>query len=110
MARESVKYTITAGTPIQLSPIPLIVSDLLVQAEATAGGGMIYLMLGVRPDGPAPVANNNPTIQIPASAGATSPGGSYGNTVDQYIDLNRAWLDGATNGNTVTVSYTTRSR
>lgn len=111
MAREGRVYTITAGTPVQLNVEPLILERIFIQMLAGASGGMGYVMLGVRP-GTTPVALTNPTVQLAPSPGATAPGGSYSDADynSSSIDASRIWLDGSHTGDTVLVTFETKSR
>lgn len=111
MAREGKIYTITAGTPIQLSVESLIVERIFIEMLAVASGGMGYIMDGVRP-GTTPVANTNPTVQLAPAPAATSPGGNYSDQ-DWHgctIDLQRMWIDGSHSGDLVLVTIVTKSR
>lgn len=110
MAREGRIITIVAGTPVRLNESPLIVSRIYIQMQAAAAGAMGYVMDGVRPD-TNPVANTNPTVQL-APAATDSPGGDYADAdpFGSSIDLSRIWVDGAHSGDTMLVSYETKSR
>lgn len=110
MAREGRIYTIVAGTPIRLSPEPLIVERIFIQMQVGASGGLGYVMDGVRP-GTTPVANTNPTVQL-GPASTTSPGGNYSDADynSSSISLDRIWIDGSHSGDLVLVSFSTKSR
>lgn len=112
MARINQLITITAGTPIQLSKIPLIASRIFIQmAVGGAGNGQVITV----PVGVTPAAHGGTAGQLTAqlaAASATAPGGGYSDAAYPHdgggINLQQMWLDGDTNGDTVIVSYDQR--
>lgn len=109
MSWEWKKVTVVAGTPVQLSTVPLIVSNLSIQM-LTGGAGVGYVMPGGLQAGVAPVANTAPTLQL-APASAASPGGQQVFESDSSaLDLSKFYVDGANSGDTIGVVYNTKSR
>lgn len=105
--------TIVSGTPIQLSPIPLIVSRISIQAKS-GGTGVIQVMDGI-PAGTTPGANGTTAGQLTfeiSAAGASAPGGNYTDRAYEKdgggINLQLIWIDGSHSGDVATISYDQR--
>lgn len=131
MARNNITLTVVAGTPINVSTgkssaqmlalgyvtIPrLLVNRVFVQM-LLGGTGVGYVMDGIRGITsaaeqwrvPGAAVSTDLTAQL-APATVTAPGGSYSDTDNDHgIDLSTFWIDGASNGDTVKISYDTRT-
>lgn len=121
MARQNLKVTITAGTPVNVGLLvdptgaPVFVDRLFIQM-AIGGTGVGYVMdLDAYPPGTVPAAAGATAGQLTAQltpASAALPGGTYGDTSSPRdgtgIDLSTLWLDGSHTGDTVIVSFNRR--
>lgn len=121
MARQNLKVTITAGTPINLGKLvnpngENVFADRLFIQMAKAGTGLGEVIdMDAFPIGTAPAAHGATAGQLTAQlapATATAPGGSYSDTMSPKdgtgINLATMWLDGSVNGDVVNVSFNRR--
>lgn len=127
MARINKLITIASGTPTriwdgataapsyeQASPPPAVwVTNFFVQMMH-GGSGLGFVMTGI-PYGTTPNYNTAGTVTGElAPASASAPGGSFsqdqsafGSELAGTVDITRAWVDGASSGDKVIVSYDT---
>lgn len=114
--RLTAKSVVTANSPINVATLlgldaafPAYAARWLVQAQAAAGAGIIYVFDGFKPRGTAPTTGTTADSQI-AAATSTAPGGSYSDefTADADnqgdIDLSLCWIDGAHSGDPFSVT------
>lgn len=107
--RVNTQVTVTAGTPVRLSTTKRLVNRIFVQM-AIGGSGVGYVMTGI-PNGTTPSSSNaaHLTAQL-CAATATAPGCNYSDNINSTsnadpIDLSEIWLDGATSGDKIIVSF-----
>lgn len=109
-ARTNRVITVTAGTPVRLSPTHQTVDRIFIQMM-TGGSGRGFVMDGipltVTPD------RTNPThltAELQAAT-ATSPGGNYADQAQgsSTIDIAMIALDGTQTGDKIIVSYYIRN-
>jgi hypothetical protein len=103
--RKTKIITITAGTPIPVHTDHVLCTNLIVQAKVSTTGGIVYLILGVKP-GDTPAAANG----IELTAAPTAPSTPFNYTIpDRFsgerIDLSETYIDGAHSGDKVLVSW-----
>lgn len=103
--------TITAGTPVQVAPSGTIADEILILPAPGATVGITYVMAGATNRTPAKTNTTDVTAQL-CAATATLPGCSYadGTLVQQStgVDVGAIWIDVATTGTVVIVSYQPR--
>lgn len=110
-ARRQITFsTITAGTPVQVwTSGPLIVAEYIIQPQASATNGLVYVMAGITAGRTPNKSTSGDLTASLCAASATVPGCTYsdGTTVQQAtgIDLSTVWLDVATTNTPVVVSY-----
>lgn len=86
--------------------IRLIADRVFIQMLPVAGGGGLgYVMDGIRPDRVPSIALAGDVTAVLASATATDPGGGYSDS-DAHggIDLSLLWIHGAQVGDTIKFS------
>ncbi len=131
MARQNFTVTVIAGTPINLATamtsaqmlaagytyVPRkMINRILVQL-LIGGTGAGYVMDGIRGVTsaaqqwrvPAATTSTDLTAQL-APASATAPGGSYSDSDNEHgIDISGCWVDGSHTGDTLQVSFDSRT-
>lgn len=103
--RKTKIITVIAGTPVQVHSEHVLCTNLIVQAKVSGSGGIVYLILGIKP-GDTPDSDNG--IELPASP--TAPSAAFNYTIpDRFsgerIDLSETYIDGAHDGDKVLVSW-----
>jgi hypothetical protein len=115
--RVNTKYTITAGTPINLATgtssapsagnfQPAYATRIFIQM-LHGGSGLGYVMDGIPPGTTPAVSTNGHLTAELAAASLTAPGGSYSDSDPNPaggIDIRKLWIDGSNSGDTVSVS------
>ena len=116
--RVNVTLTINAGTPQNAvtagsaAPAqgqPVYAKRYVVQVQPAAGGGLVYVMDGIR-GGRVPAHTVSSDLSGTLTAGtAALPGGSFSDADPDPqgagIDMTQVWVDGAHTGDTVVVSW-----
>lgn len=106
--RKNYLITVTSGTPIQVSSVPVTIDRGLIQMDIAASGG--YGSICIVPVGTTPAAQCATMGQLGARLApgtATAPGGSYSDFVAASggsINLQTIWIDGSHTGDPVIVS------
>ena len=103
--RKTKIITISAGTPVQVHPEHVLCTNLIVQAKVSSSGGIVYLILGVKP-ADTPAAANGIELTVAPTAPSTPfvyiiPDRFSG----ERIDLSETYIDGAHTGDKVLVSW-----
>ena len=111
-SRVTKTFTVTAGTPVQVvSQQPTVADEVIIQPVAGATVGLVYVMAGVYNHTPSVSSGTDVTAQL-CAATSTAPGCTYTDgTLGQPstgIDVGSIWLDVATTGTKVSVSYQPR--
>lgn len=105
--RTNQTITVTSGTPIRLSSTHVYVREIFIQM-AIGGTSAGYVMI-VAGHTPSKSTAGDVTAQL-APATSTAPGGAYSDSSQQAdIDLYNIWVDGDHSGDTIIVSYDTRT-
>jgi hypothetical protein len=103
--RKTKIITVIAGTPIQVHSDHVLCTNLIVQPKVSSSGGIVYLILGVKPADTPASANG-----IELTAAPTAPSTAFSYTIpDRFsgerIDLSETYIDGAHAGDKVLVSW-----
>lgn len=109
--RQNVQVAVTAGTPVRVSSVKLLVNRLFIQSR-TGNTGRIYILMGVGPNTTCDATNTAQLTAELAPGSATAPGGSFsdpqganGNTPSDAEDLNKICIDGSHTADVAIVSY-----
>ena len=99
-------FTVVAGTPIQVETNDKVLADTILIQMMVGGSGVGYVMDGILA-GRTPSASNDYDLSAQlAPASPTAPGGTW--TKENWrhgIRVSQIWVDGATSGDKIKVSY-----
>ena len=110
-AKVNQSLTITAGTPVRVALAGTMADEILIQPQPGGTVGLVYVMAGIYGRTPSTSKGTDVTAVL-CAATSTLPGCPYtdGTSVSQStpVDAGSIWVDVATTGTVVIVTYAPR--